>query len=152
MLLNQVLVNLLDNALKFVPPDRTPHIRIFARQRDSRTQLCIQDNGIGIEPALQAKLFELFFRANNSRNYEGSGIGLAIVRNLVERHGGRVRAESEGLGHGSTFGFSIPRARASSDPHLPTAQRPTEDGGGLLDGGGGGALASGVPAAARYEA
>jgi PAS domain S-box-containing protein len=101
-LLNQVLLNLLDNALKFVPPDRTPHITIKTTKNEDRVRLSITDNGIGIAPAYYGKIFDLFARLHKSTAYPGTGIGLAVVKKAMERIGGKVGVEST-PGEGSCF-------------------------------------------------
>jgi PAS domain S-box-containing protein len=102
MLLNQVLVNLLDNALKFVPSDRKPHLTIFSQQEDKTVRLCIQDNGIGIDPAYHGRVFDLFARLHKPSEYSGTGIGLALVKKAMERMMGKVGVDST-PGEGSCF-------------------------------------------------
>ena len=100
--LSQVLTNLLGNGLKFVPPDRTPALRVRAEPRDGLVRVWVEDNGIGIAPEHQVRIFRVFERLHSSDDYPGTGIGLAIVRKAVERMGGQVGVESN-LGHGSRF-------------------------------------------------
>jgi signal transduction histidine kinase len=100
--LSQVLTNLLGNGLKFVPPDRTPELRLHAERRNGLVRVWVEDNGIGIAPEHQARIFRVFERLHSTDDYPGTGIGLAIVRKAVERMGGQVGVESR-LGHGSRF-------------------------------------------------
>ena len=100
--LSQVLANLLGNGLKFVPPSRTPELRVSAEQRNGLVRVWVEDNGIGIAPEHQARIFRVFERLHSTDDYPGTGIGLAIVRKAVERMGGQVGVESN-LGHGSRF-------------------------------------------------
>ena len=105
------LSNILDNAVKFVPPGTTPRVRIWAEQRGSNTRLWIGDNGIGIKPEHKARLFGMFERVHPDKHFEGTGIGLAIVRKAVERMGGQAGVESDGLS-GSDFWIELPAAPA----------------------------------------
>lgn len=98
--------NLLSNALKFVPPGVQPKIRIWAENAQSCVRLQVQDNGIGINPGDQAKVFEVFQRLHNQRTYPGTGLGLAIVRKGAERMGGRAGVESQ-PGKGSRFWIEL---------------------------------------------
>ena len=100
--LSQVLTNLLGNGLKFVPPDRTPALRVSAERLNGLVRVWVEDNGIGIAPEHQARIFRVFERLHSSDDYPGTGIGLAIVRKAVERMGGQVGVESD-LGRGSRF-------------------------------------------------
>jgi PAS domain S-box-containing protein len=99
-LLTQSISNLLVNAAKFVPAGQVPRIRIWTEVVENRPRLYVRDNGIGIPPEQQARLFGIFERLHDG--YEGTGIGLAIVRKAVERIGGAVGVTSDGK-HGSTF-------------------------------------------------
>ncbi len=91
--LTQCFSNLLGNAVKFVQPGKTPHLRIWADNGDEFTRFYIEDNGIGIPPEMHDRIFGMFQRAN--RNYEGTGIGLALVRKVISRMGGKVGVDSE---------------------------------------------------------
>ncbi len=102
--LTQCFSNLLGNAVKFVRPGVTPHVRIHAETRDGWVRLWFDDNGIGIPTAMQPRLFKMFQRL--SKEYEGTGIGLALVRKVAERMGGRVGVESE-VGEGSRFWMEL---------------------------------------------
>ena len=100
-LLGRVVENLISNAVKFVPEDRTPEIRIRARSHDHHVRLEIQDNGIGIADADQARAFRAFERLDPA-HFQGTGVGLSIVHKSVERMGGEVGVTSR-VGEGSTF-------------------------------------------------
>jgi signal transduction histidine kinase len=100
--LSQVLTNLLGNGLKFVPPERIPELRVRAERHNGLVRVWVEDNGIGIAPEHQARIFRVFERLHSNDDYPGTGIGLAIVRKAVERMGGQVGVESS-LGHGSRF-------------------------------------------------
>jgi PAS domain S-box-containing protein len=106
--LQQVLTNLLSNAVKFTPQDGT--IETTVRLAGDRIRLAVRDNGAGITPEFLPHVFERFTQADTSttRRAGGLGIGLALVRHLVELHGGEVRAESEGPGRGATFTVDLP--------------------------------------------
>ena len=108
--LEQVFANLVGNAIKFRRPGVTPEIRITARPVDGMEEFAVADNGLGIEPEYFDRIFEMFRRLHTREKYEGTGIGLAIVKRIVERHGGTIRVES-GPGEGSTFYFTLPAAR-----------------------------------------
>ncbi len=109
-LLIQVLSNLLDNAVKFVPQNRTPEIDVWTERREKGwILLVVQDNGIGIPPEAWGKIFQPFTRLNPSGEGERTGIGLAIVETAVKRMGGRVSLESE-LGKGSRFRVELQEA------------------------------------------
>ena len=105
-LLAQVFQNLIANAIKF-HGDRPPEIRISAREQGSDWIFTVSDNGIGIESRHADRIFRIFERLHESTEYSGSGIGLAICKKIVERHGGRIWFESE-PGVGTVFHFTIP--------------------------------------------
>jgi two-component system CheB/CheR fusion protein len=104
-----VLTNLISNALKFVPPEVKPVIRIRAERRDGRHCLWVEDNGIGIASEFHTRIFKVFERLNRAEEYPGTGIGLAIVARSMERMGGRVGLESV-PGQGSRFWVEFPTA------------------------------------------
>jgi signal transduction histidine kinase len=107
--LTQVLSNLLFNAVKFVPAGRRPEVRLAARRDPGQVRLTIQDNGIGIPREEQGRLFGMFERLTH--DFEGTGIGLSIVRKAVERMGGEVGVDSE-AGRGATFWIQLREAPA----------------------------------------
>lgn len=108
----EVLQNLLDNAIKFMGAQPEPRIEIGARQEAGETICYVKDNGVGIEPRYHHKIFGLFERLDQT--VEGTGIGLALVKRIVEIHGGRIWVESAGQGQGSTFCFTLPRVETST--------------------------------------
>ena len=109
--LMQVLSNLVYNAVKFVAPGQRPNVRIWTEESDAHVSIFVRDNGIGIPKAAQERMFGMFQRLHSDQSYEGTGIGLAIVRKAVERMGGTVSVESE-TGKGSTFRVQLQRAHA----------------------------------------
>ncbi|MBV8062294.1 MAG: ATPase, partial [Nevskia sp.] len=102
----QLLQNLIGNALKFQAPGKVPMIHVGAVRDGERWRLSVRDNGIGIEPRYLERVFQMFQRLHTADKYEGTGIGLAICRKIVERHGGRLWVESV-PGQGSTFFFTL---------------------------------------------
>jgi signal transduction histidine kinase len=95
--------------VKFVAPGATSKVRIRTESRNGDVRLWIEDNGIGIKPEYQHRLFSVFERVHPEKNYEGTGIGLAIVRKAAERMGGKVGVESDGV-TGSKFWIQLPAA------------------------------------------
>jgi signal transduction histidine kinase len=104
----QVVRNLIENAVKYLGDGPEPRIEIGSALRDTHVECWVRDNGIGIDPAYHDKVFEMFQRLNDV-HVDGTGIGLAIVKKVVEGAGGRVWVESA-LGQGATFRFTWPRA------------------------------------------
>ncbi|MDY0975884.1 hybrid sensor histidine kinase/response regulator [Massilia sp. CFBP9012] len=117
----QVLANLVNNAAKYTPDEGS--VLVTVRTEGGEAVLAVQDDGIGIAPELLPDVFGLFTQARRTpdRAQGGLGLGLALVKNLVELHGGRVRVDSAGLGHGSTFIVTLPRLAETSAPVADTA-------------------------------
>ena len=107
--LHEVFGNLLDNALKYLDPHRVGGIRVSGRCEDGMSLYCVEDNGIGIAAEQQERVFEIFHRVDPDDAAGGEGIGLSIVRKLVERQNGRIWLESE-PGRGSRFFVALPGA------------------------------------------
>ena len=105
--LAQVFANLIGNAVKYTPPEG--HVRVWAEKRDQALMIAIQDDGLGISPEDQARIFDRFYRVRRAEteSIEGTGLGLAIVKRLVEAHRGQIGLESH-LGEGSTFYVTLP--------------------------------------------
>jgi PAS domain S-box-containing protein len=121
----QVLTNLLSNAVKYTPPGG--RITLSAEREGEELRLSVKDNGIGIPAEKLEYVFEMFGQLDRSleTGYKGLGIGLALARALVSKHGGRIRAHSEGLGKGSEFSIWLPLAKAPAS--LRTLGEPAHD-------------------------
>src|SRR6185295_2779395 len=122
--LSQALANLLDNAVKFTAPGATVALRAARTPDGRRAEVRVADEGAGIEREELPHVFEVFTRADHSldRSLGGLGVGLAIVKGLVEMHGGEVEAHSEGPGKGAEFVFWIPLATAAAEDQPAAAQ------------------------------
>ncbi|MFA5296412.1 MAG: PAS domain S-box protein [Methanoregulaceae archaeon] len=105
--MTRVFQNVLENAIKFRRAGVVPDIRISVTPREGMWEFAVRDNGIGIPPAYYQKIFILFERLHPRDAYPGTGLGLAVCKRIIERHGGRIWVESE-LGRGSTFFFTLP--------------------------------------------
>jgi PAS domain S-box-containing protein len=107
----QLLQNLIGNAIKF-RGKAEPRIHVSAAESKNELEITVRDNGIGIEPQYFARIFMVFQRLHDKGRYPGTGIGLAICKKVVDRHGGRIRVESE-TGKGSRFIFTLPKKRGN---------------------------------------
>ena len=103
--LGRVFQNLLTNAIKF-KSERDAIIKVYSSQQKNHYEIVVEDNGIGIDPQYQKQIFSAFKRLHSRDKYEGTGIGLAICKKIVERHNGTIRIESE-VGVGSRFIISL---------------------------------------------
>ncbi len=112
-MLRQVFANLLGNAVKFSRKQAAPAIEVGATGDNGTTTYYVKDNGVGFDEKYRDKLFGVFQRLHNDTEYEGTGIGLALVQRIVHRHGGTVRAEGK-VGEGAAFYFTIPTRRGSN--------------------------------------
>ena len=104
----EVVQNLVDNAAKFMGGQPDPRIEIGVREENHETTFFVQDNGIGIDPLFHQKVFGLFDKLDPRS--EGTGVGLALVKRIVEIHGGRIWVNSDGSGNGTTVYFTLPVA------------------------------------------
>jgi signal transduction histidine kinase/CheY-like chemotaxis protein len=131
--LQQVVWNLLSNAVKFTPEGGQIEVRL--EQVYSLAQISVKDTGIGINPEFCPYVFDRFRQANSSttRKYGGLGLGLAIVRHLVELHGGTVQAESPGLGQGATFIVQLPMAAVDRESRILESEDSTDTDGVALE-------------------
>lgn len=110
--ISQLVQNVLDNALRY-RREEPPRVDVSAAADDAHRIFAVRDNGVGIAPRHQERIFEVFYRLHGSRDVPGTGIGLAMCRRIVHRHGGRIWVESV-PGRGSTFFFTLPRADRST--------------------------------------
>jgi signal transduction histidine kinase len=115
-LMRQVWANLLANAVKYTRPRQEARIKIGAVTQDDEIIFNVSDNGVGFDPAYADRLFGVFQRLHSEKQFEGTGVGLANVRRIVQRHGGRTWAEAK-LDEGASFYFSLPLRR---EPHEAT--------------------------------
>jgi light-regulated signal transduction histidine kinase (bacteriophytochrome) len=120
MQMRQLMLNLISNALKFQPPGGTPVVKISARaltavSGEKLCELTVQDNGIGFDERYLDKIFAVFQRLHGRSEYEGTGVGLAVCRRIVDRHRGNILAHSQ-PGKGATFIVTLPASQQRPEP------------------------------------
>jgi two-component system, sensor histidine kinase len=124
--IDQVITNLITNAIKYTPAGG--QIEVTVTGAGDEVLLCVRDNGVGIEPSMLSRIFDVFVQGDHSlaRTLGGLGLGLALVRRLTELHDGSVAVESEGLGRGAAFTVRLPRAEPMSHdrPSSPASASP----------------------------
>jgi signal transduction histidine kinase len=108
--LTQCVTNLIGNAVKFVARGAVPRVRIWPEDKDEWARINFTDNGIGIDPSQQQRIFGMFERIHHPKEYDGTGIGLSIVRKAIERMGGELGVDSR-AGQGSTFWIQLQKAK-----------------------------------------
>jgi signal transduction histidine kinase len=108
----EVMQNLVDNAVKFMAQQPKPYLEIGTRPQGQETVFFVRDNGMGIDSRYHEKIFGLFDKLD--AHSEGTGVGLALVKRIIEFHGGKIWVESEGLGYGSCFCFTLPGTTQTS--------------------------------------
>lgn len=113
-LMRQVWANLISNAIKYTSPKPDRHIDVSGYEKDNFCFYQITDNGVGFNPRYSDKLFGVFQRLHKESEFEGTGVGLAIVQRIVHRHGGQVWASGE-IGQGATFTFSLPKRQVNDE-------------------------------------
>jgi len=114
--MTRLFQNLIDNALKYHPADQSPTIAISVEPDPTGWVFTIADDGVGVDPSQVSRLFIMFQRLQTREKFDGTGVGLAICRKIVERHGGRIWVESAGEGQGSRFCFTLPRPPEAVQP------------------------------------
>ena len=107
-MLRQLFSNLIGNALKYYSKERQPEIKISSLEKEKYWEFKITDNGIGIEEEFKEQIFIIFQRLHQRDEYDGTGIGLAICKKIVDNFGGKIWVDSR-LGEGSSFYFTIPK-------------------------------------------
>ncbi len=105
--IRQVWVNLISNAIKYSTNEKQPQIEIGSFSHEGQTAFFVKDNGVGFDKKYMDKLFKVFQRLHSSEEFEGTGVGLAIIEKIISKHGGKVWAEAE-INRGASFYFSLP--------------------------------------------
>ncbi|NOQ36712.1 MAG: ATPase, partial [Methylococcaceae bacterium] len=118
--ITRLLQNLMGNALKYHLADKVVEVDVNAKIKGDIFQVTVSDNGIGIEPTQIKRLFKVFSRLQSRSHFEGSGVGLALCRKIVEHHDGEIWVESEGEGQGAMFKFTLPIKEVSDEKHDKT--------------------------------
>ena len=106
--LAQVFQNLISNAVKFTAPGTVPRITVSAERTGGQCRFAVTDNGIGIDPDHRERIFGMFKRLHTREDYPGTGIGLALVKKIIEQHGGQVGVTDRAAGVGAQFWFTLP--------------------------------------------
>jgi light-regulated signal transduction histidine kinase (bacteriophytochrome) len=127
--LGQVLQNLIANAIKFRHRERAPRVHVRAEPQDDFVRFSVADNGIGMEMENTGRIFQMFQRLHTREEYDGTGIGLAVAKKVVERHGGQIWFESV-PGEGTTFHFTMPRAAVKMEKEADVQAAASAAGGG----------------------
>jgi signal transduction histidine kinase len=122
--LTKVFMNLIGNAIQYTAPDRPPTVRVWADSVGEEWQLNVQDNGIGIPSKDRDRLFRRFERGSNTGGISGTGLGLHIIKEILQGHGGHVSVDSE-EGKGTTFHLHLPKkpCQPAHSPVTETAER-----------------------------
>jgi light-regulated signal transduction histidine kinase (bacteriophytochrome) len=110
-MIREVLVNFLSNAMKFTRPGKAPVIEVTGTVDENENVYSVKDKGVGFDMKYADKLFQVFQRLHSAEEYEGTGIGLALVQRIIHRHNGRVWAEGK-VNKGATFNFSLPAVKS----------------------------------------
>jgi light-regulated signal transduction histidine kinase (bacteriophytochrome) len=113
-MIRQVWVNLISNAIKFTGPVKNPRIRVYCRESQDHCIYSIEDNGVGFDMKYASKIFDVFQRLHSAKDFDGTGVGLAIVQRIIHKHGGSVEARGE-TGNGACFYFSLPSGKSEPE-------------------------------------